>query len=41
MCLSQIVLLQYTAKPYLGFQNVRCHFDTQKRLKNTDCIYIA
>ena len=40
---SQIVLLQYKAKPYLlGFQNLGCHckilgchFDTQKRLKNT------
>jgi len=39
---SQIVLLQYKAKPYLlGFQNLGCHckilgchFDTQKRLKN-------
>jgi len=33
---------QYKAKPYLGFQNsgshykiLGCHFDTQKRLKNT------
>ena len=39
-CLSQIVLLQYKAKPYLRFQNLGCHckilwcsFDTQKRLK--------
>jgi len=38
---SQIILLQYKAKPYhLGFQNLGCHckilgchFDTQKRLK--------
>ena len=41
-CLSQIVLLQYKAKPYLGFQNLGCHckilgchFDTHKRLKKT------
>jgi len=39
-CLSQIVLLQYKAKSYLGFQNLGCHckilgchFDTQKRLE--------
>ena len=39
-CLSQFVLLQYKAKPYLGFQNLGCHckilgchFDTQKDLK--------
>jgi len=39
-CFPQIVLLQYKAKPHLGFQNLgchfkilRCHFDTQKRLK--------
>jgi len=38
--LSQVVLLQYKAKPYLGFQNLGCHykmlgchFDIQKRLK--------
>jgi len=38
-CLSQIVLLQLKAKPYLDFQNWRCHckilgghFDNQKRL---------
>jgi len=37
-----MVLLQYNAKPYLGFQNLGCHykilgchFDTQKRLKKT------
>jgi len=36
----QIVLLQDKEKPYFGFQklgchckNLRCHFDTQKRLK--------
>ena len=41
-CLSQIILLQYKAKPYLGFQNLGrhskilgCHFDTQKRLEKT------
>jgi len=41
-CFPQIVLLQYKAKPYLGFQNLGCHcailgchFDTQKRVKNT------
>ena len=34
-CLSQIVLLQCKAKPYLGFQNLGCHFDTHKRLKKT------
>jgi len=40
--LSQFVFLQYKAKPYLGFQNLGCHykilgchFDTQKRLKKT------
>jgi len=39
-CFPQIILLQYRAKPYLGFQNfgyhrkiLECHFDTQKRLK--------
>ena len=38
----QFVLLQYKAKPYLAFQNLRCHhkilgchFDTHKRLKKT------
>jgi len=38
----QIVLLQYKAKPYPGFQNLECHckiigchFDTQKRLKKS------
>ena len=34
-CVSQIVLLQYKAQPYLGFQNLGCHFDTQKRPKKT------
>ena len=35
-CFRQIVLLQYKAKPcLLGFQNLGCHFDTPKRLKNT------
>ena len=41
-CFPQIVLVQNKAKPYLGFQNVRCHFkilgchfDTQKRLKKS------
>jgi len=41
-CFLPIVLLQYKAKPYLGFQNLGrhckilgCHFDTQKRLKKT------
>ena len=24
-CISHIVLLQYKEKPYLGFQNLRCH----------------
>ena len=43
----QFVLLQYKAKPYLGFQNLGCHckilgchFDTQKRLrKNTVLVF--
>jgi len=40
-CFPQIVLLQYKAMPYLGFQNLGCHcrnlgchFDTSKRLKH-------
>jgi len=38
-CLSQVVLLQYKAKPYIDFQNLGCHckslgchFDTHQRL---------
>ena len=41
-CLSEIVLLQYKAKLYLGFKNLRCHckmlgchFESQKRFKKT------
>jgi len=41
-CFPQVILLHYKAKPYLGFQNLGCHckilgchFDTQKRLKET------
>ena len=49
-CFPQIILLQYKAKPYLGFQNLGCHckilgchFDTQKRLKNTGifCVWLC
>ena len=43
-CLSQILLLQYKANPYFGFQDLGCHckilgchFDTQKRLEKKDC----
>jgi len=28
-------MVKYKAKPYLGLQNLGCHFDTQKRLKKT------
>ena len=42
----QIVLIQYKAKPHLGYQNLGCHckilgchFDTQNGLKNTGRIH--
>ena len=37
-CFPQIVLLQYKVKSYLGFQNLGCHFDTQKRLKKSTAV---
>jgi len=32
---NRFTVLQYKEKPYLGFHNLGCHFDTQKRLKKT------